>query len=174
MTLRKLLAVVGLLMLTFVILDSALPLMAPAQAVEPEEVLDDPVLEAEAREISQLLRCLVCQNQSIDESNAGLARDLRRLVRERLVAGDTREETLDYIVSRYGDYVRLKPPVKRETLALWWAPAIFAALAILGFVVIFTRGRAQNASTASDGAQALTPEEQKQLKRLLKKKENPK
>lgn len=172
MTLRKSLAVMGLLMLAFVTLESALPLMAPAQAVEPEEVLDDPVLETEAREISKLLRCLVCQNQSIDESNAGLARDLRRLVRERLVAGDTRKETLDYIVSRYGDYVLLKPPVKRQTLALWWAPVVFALLAVLGFVAIFTRGRAQNAAIGSDTTQALTPEEQKQLKRLLKKKEN--
>lgn len=172
MTLRKSLAVMGLLMLAFVTLESALPLVVPAQAVEPEEVLDDPVLESEAREISKLLRCLVCQNQSIDESNAGLARDLRRLVRERLVAGDTRKETLDYIVSRYGDYVLLKPPVKRQTLALWWAPVVFALLAVLGFVTIFTRGRAKNAAMGSDRAQPLTPEEQKQLKRLLKKKDN--
>ncbi len=172
MTLRNLLTIASLVVLAFVTLESALPLMAPAQAVEPEEVLDDPVLETEAREISKLLRCLVCKNQSIDESNAGLARDLRREVRERLMAGDTREETLDYIVSRYGDYVLLKPPVKRRTLALWWAPVVFALLAVLAFVVIFTRGRSQNAAMGADTKQPLSPEEQKQLKRLLKKKED--
>lgn len=174
MTLKNSLVIIGILMLALVTVESSLPLTSPALAVEPEEVLDDPVLESEAREISKLLRCLVCQNQSIDDSNAGLARDLRVLVRERLVAGDTRKETLDYIVSRYGDYVLLKPPVKRQTLALWWAPVIFAALAILAFVVTFTRGRTQNTTGKTDLAQALTPEEQKQLKRLMKKKKDPK
>ncbi len=162
----------GILTLALVMFHSSVSLIAPAMAVEPEEVLEDPVLEAEAREISKLLRCLVCQNQSIDESNAGLARDLRRLVRDRLVAGDTRKETLDYIVSRYGDYVLLKPPVKRQTLVLWWSPVLFAALAILAFVIIFTRGRAQNAAASETDPTALTPEEEKRLQQLLKKQED--
>jgi len=101
-----------------------------AIAVEPSEVLDDPALEARARQISQHLRCLVCQNQSIDDSNATLARDLRVLVRERLVAGDSDEEAMAYIVNRYGDFVLLKPPVKPETWALWATPFLALALAI--------------------------------------------
>lgn len=171
MTTRKTLLAVSFLVFALCSFENFPTLVTSALAVEPEEVLEDPVLEAEAREISQLLRCLVCQNQSIDESNAGLARDLRRLVRERLVAGDTREATLDYIVSRYGDYVLLKPPMKRQTVVLWWAPWIFAALSILAFVVIFFRGRSQGTSPDDGGVQALTPEELKKLKPLLKKKE---
>ena len=174
MTLKTSLLTIGFLILAMVMVEGSLSVTAPALAVEPEEVLDDPVLETEAREISKLLRCLVCQNQSIDDSNAGLARDLRVLVRERLVAGDTREQTLEYIVSRYGDYVLLKPPVKRQTLALWWAPVIFAGLAILAFIVTFTRGRTKESVGQADTPQALTPEEQKQLKRLMKKKKDPK
>lgn len=172
MTPGKSLLITGFVTLALALFQTAVVPMEPALAVEPEEVLEDPVLEAEAREISKQLRCLVCQNQSIDESNAGLARDLRKLVRARLVAGDTREETLEYVVSRYGDYVLLKPPVKRQTLALWWAPVIFAAIAILAFVVIFTRGRAQGMATEVKDPTALTPEEQKQLKRLLNNKED--
>ena len=90
--------------------------VAPASwAVEPDEILDDPVLEARAREISKGLRCLVCQNQSIDDSNAGLARDLRILLRERLVAGDSNSAAIAFIVDRYGDFVLLRPPVKPTT-----------------------------------------------------------
>ena len=101
-----------------------------ACAVQPEEVLKDPVLEARARELSAELRCLVCQNQSIDESNAPLARDLRLLVRERLTAGDTDREIIDYIVARYGEFVLLRPPVGWHTLLLWLAPAIFLLLGL--------------------------------------------
>ena len=101
---------------------AALPFAAGA--VEPDEILDDPVLEARAREISKDLRCVVCQNQDIDSSNAGVARDLRLLVRERLTAGDTNAEAIEFIRARYGDYVLLKPPFKPETYALWLAPAL--------------------------------------------------
>ena len=99
-------------------------LAAPAFAVEPGEMLADPALEARAREISKELRCLVCQNQSIDDSDATLARDLRIVVRERLTAGDTDSETVAFIVDRYGDFVLLRPPFKASTLILWIGPAL--------------------------------------------------
>ena len=103
-------------------------LLAPgALAVEPDEQLANPVLEARARDISAGLRCLVCQNQSIDDSNAPLARDLRILVRQRLVAGDSNGEVIDYIVARYGEFVLLKPPFNVSTLLLWLTPAIVLA-----------------------------------------------
>ncbi|SEM15396.1 cytochrome c-type biogenesis protein CcmH [Roseovarius azorensis] len=92
---------------------------APVFAVQPDEVLDDPELEARARDISTGLRCLVCRNESIDDSNAELARDLRLLVRERLVAGDTNEEAVDFIVDRYGEYVLLKPRTGGANILLW-------------------------------------------------------
>lgn len=95
-----------------------------ATAVEPDEMLDDPVLEERARDISQHLRCVVCKNQNIDESTAPLARDLRILIRERLKQGDSNEEVIGFVVDRYGDFVLLTPPIKTETLPLWLAPAI--------------------------------------------------
>ena len=106
---------------------------SPALAVQPDEMLADPVLEQRARDISQHLRCLVCQNQSIDDSNADLARDLRILVRERLVAGDSDEQVIAFVVARYGDFVLLKPPVKESTLPLWLGPF---ALVILGAIAV--------------------------------------
>ena len=102
-----------------VLLLLALVLAAPVHAVEPSEVLPDPALEARAREIGRALRCVVCQNQSIDDSNAEVARDMRRAVRERLVAGDSNTSVFDFMVARYGDYVLLKPPFKVGTLVLW-------------------------------------------------------
>lgn len=117
---------------------TALPLLA--EAVEPDEMLDDPALEARAREISKDLRCVICQNQDIDSSNAGVARDLRLLVRERLLAGDTDTQVIDYIRARYGDYVLLNPPFKPETYALWLAPGIIVLLGI-GAVAAVLRGR---------------------------------
>jgi len=106
----------------------------PAQAVEPNEMLKDPVLEARAREIGQALRCVVCQNQSIDDSQAEVARDMRRAVRERLLVGDSDQQVFAYMVARYGDYVLLKPPFKARTLILWLgAPALLlvASIALL-------------------------------------------
>ena len=103
---------------------AALALFGAALAVEPDEVLSEPALEQRAREISRQLRCVVCQSQSIDDSNAPLAKDMRILVRERLVAGDSNEEVYAYLVQRYGDYVLLKPPVQRNTIVLWIAPLV--------------------------------------------------
>ncbi|MEP5758340.1 MAG: cytochrome c-type biogenesis protein [Litoreibacter sp.] len=108
-------------------------LAVPVWAVEPDEVLDDPVLEERARIISADVRCVVCQNEPIDTSHAGVARDLRLLIRERLVAGDTDQEVFDYLVARYGDYVLFRPPFKPSTYALWIAP--FALIGIGGISV---------------------------------------
>ncbi len=105
---------------------------APVLAVEPAEMLPDPVLEQRAQEVSKQLRCVVCQNQTIDDSDAPLAHDMRLLVRERLLAGDSNEEAIDYIVARYGNFVLLRPPVQANTLALWIAPFVVLALALFG------------------------------------------
>lgn len=136
---------------------------SPAVAVQPDEVLDDPALEARAREISEGLRCLVCQNESIDESNASLARDLRLLVRERLVAGDTNAEAVDYIVDRYGEFVLLRPTTGGWNVLLWAAgPLLF--LVALGTGALYVRGRAR---AAAPGEAALSEEEQARLRRIL-------
>jgi cytochrome c-type biogenesis protein CcmH len=111
----------------------------PAFAVNPDERLDDPALEARARAISQELRCLVCQNQSIDDSNADLAHDLRMLVRDRLKAGDSDAAVIQYLRVRYGDYVMLKPPLERATWLLWFGP--FAALAVAAGTILLLRRR---------------------------------
>ena len=105
--------------------------LGAAYAVEPDERLDDPVLEERAREISQQLRCVVCQNQSIDESDAPLARDLRLIIRERLVAGDDNRAAIEFVVARYGDFVLLKPPFQTDTYFLWVGPFIFVLLGLL-------------------------------------------
>ena len=135
--------------------------LMPAFAVNPDEVLADPALEARARAISAELRCMVCQNQSIDDSNAELAKDLRVLVRERLKAGDTDDEVRAYLVSRYGEFVLLKPPLGWNTVLLWGMPV---ALLLIGGIVVFVqaRGRKRPASSAP-----LTEEEQKVLDALL-------
>jgi cytochrome c-type biogenesis protein CcmH len=134
---------------------------APALAVNPDEILSDPVLEERARNLSAQLRCMVCQNQSIDDSNAELARDLRVLVRERLTDGDTDEQVIDYVVSRYGEFVLLNPRFSTRTLVLWTAPVIL--LLIGGMVlVLMARGRLQARAPA-----ALTPEEQARIDELL-------
>ena len=133
----------------------------PAKAVLPDEMLTDAGLEARARDISEELRCLVCQNQSIDESDADLARDLRVLVRERLMMGDSNAEVLDFITRRYGDFVLLTPPVKSTTYLLWGAPV---ALMVLGLAVFVTIMRRRPAKTSPD---ALNAGEQARLKELL-------
>ncbi|MBY6081076.1 cytochrome c-type biogenesis protein [Ruegeria arenilitoris] len=139
-------------------------LASPLMAVQPDEVLDDPALEARARDISTGLRCLVCRNESIDESNAELARDLRILLRERLVAGDTDEEAVAYIVDRYGEYVLLKPTTTGANLLLWLAgPAMLLIAAGLGWN--FLRGRARvDETSAVDG---LSDDEKERLRRIL-------
>ncbi len=103
----------------------------PAWSVTPEEQLSNPVLENRARELSKIIRCLVCQNQSIDDSDAQLAKDLRILLRERLVAGDSDEQVKQYLVDRYGNYVLFEPPMTASTLLLWGAPLLFIGLAII-------------------------------------------
>jgi cytochrome c-type biogenesis protein CcmH len=122
----------------FLTLLLVLTLTGPAWAVDPSERLADPVLEARARTLGKSLRCLVCQNQSIDDSNADLAHDLRVLVRERLTAGDSDAQVLAYLQARYGDYVLLKPPVDPATWVLWFGPA---AVLIVGIGVLVMRRR---------------------------------
>lgn len=136
--------------------------ISPVMAVEPDEILDDPVLEQRAREISAELRCMVCQNQSIDDSNAELARDLRILVRDRLQAGDSNEEVFDYVVSRYGEFVLLKPRFSLKTAALWAAPAALLLIGI-GAVVAFLRGGRKGPARG----EALSEAEQRELDRVL-------
>lgn len=130
------------------VLLAALITVPNAHAVMPEEVLKDSVLETRAREISQDLRCLVCQNQSIDDSNASLAKDLRVIVRERLTAGDSNEQVFDYLVSRYGNYVLLKPPLQADTFLLWASPFLILLIA-LSVATLYLRRRPE--LEASDG-----------------------
>lgn len=132
----------------------------PVRAVEPDEMLADPALEERARDISRHLRCLVCQNQSIDDSNADLARDLRILVRERLKAGDTDEEVIDFIVARYGEFVLLKPPVKDETLPLWLGPFALVLVGAIAIALYYARRRAA-------APPPLSADERKRLDELL-------
>jgi cytochrome c-type biogenesis protein CcmH len=114
-------------------------LTPPARAVEPNEMLKSPALEARARAISRELRCLVCQNESIDDSNADLAHDLRLLLRQRLTAGDTDQQVIDFIVARYGDFVLLKPPVEPATYLLWFGPAALLIIAAAGALMFVSR-----------------------------------
>ena len=140
-------------------------LVAPALAIQPDEILEDTVLEERARVISKELRCLVCQNQSIDDSDAPLARDLRVLVRERLQAGESDEKVIEFVVARYGDFVLLRPPVKASTLALWISPI---ALLIVGGIFLLTRFRKQKKNMPVK-VQPLSSEETKRLEAALKK-----
>ena len=137
-----------------------------AFAVQPDEVLSDPVLEARARELSAELRCLVCQNQSIDDSDAPLARDLRVLIRERLGQGETNSQVIDYLVSRYGEFVLLKPRLNARTILLWGGP--FAIL-LIGSLVIFLRRRKGTGLAVPE--QALSADEQARLDDILKSKD---
>lgn len=142
------------------LLISACVLFSSAAAVEPDEVLPDPALEARARALSREIRCVVCQSESIDDSNAPLARDLRLIIRERLNAGDSDREVADYLVERYGDYVLLKPRIKTNTAALWLAP-LATGLAGVAAAAFFLR----NAQARSRPA-PLTPEESAALAKL--------
>ena len=139
-------------------------LLAPgaAFAVRPDEMLKDPALEARARHLSEELRCMVCQNQSIDDSEAALAHDLRVLVRQRLEAGDSDRQVLDFLVARYGDFVLLKPPFKLDTLLLWGLPPL-ALLAGLAGIAVMARRR----KMPSEAPQPLTPQEQEKVATLV-------
>ncbi|MFY0613821.1 MAG: cytochrome c-type biogenesis protein CcmH [Hyphomicrobiaceae bacterium] len=132
-------------------------------AVEPDEILADPVLESRARTLSAELRCLVCQNQSIDESNAPLARDLRLLVRERLKAGDKDGDILDYIVARYGEFVLLRPRFSGATLLLWLSPVLLLVVAIW-----LARGVMRRQRPDAAARDTLSEEEQRRLAEMLK------
>ena len=136
---------------------------APALAVQPGEMLADPALEARAREISSVLRCPVCQGETIDDSNAPVARDLRLVVRERVMAGDTNDQVIDFVVDRFGEYVLLKPTVTGANWLLWAAgPLMLLIGAGAGFV--YLRGRARG--VAGETAE-LSPEEQDRLRKIL-------
>jgi cytochrome c-type biogenesis protein CcmH len=135
-------------------------LAAPLWAVQPDEVLDDPVLEERARELSQGLRCPVCRNESIDESNAALAKELRIVLRERLVAGDTDEEAVDFMVARYGEYVLLRPDTRGANLILWLAaPALLLIALGIGWSTIRARRPV---------AEALSEDEKAELEKILR------
>lgn len=140
-------------------------LAAPAvQAVQPDEILPNAALEQRARNISGGLRCLVCQNQSIDDSDAPLARDLRILVRERIVAGDDDKAVVDFVVARYGDFVLLRPPLNARTLLLWGAPFLILLTAV---AFVWRRGRQRTGEEVA-AAVPLTEEERARVDRLMR------
>jgi cytochrome c-type biogenesis protein CcmH len=138
-----------------------LTLAAPAYAVRPDEMLSDPGLEARARDIGKELRCLVCRNQSIDDSDADLAHDIRVLVRQRLTAGDSDAQVIAYIRSRYGDYVLLKPPFQLDTWLLWGGPAVILLFGIGGI------GRYLRRQSRRTAAPPLSGDEQQRLAQML-------
>ncbi len=145
------------------LLAGLLALSGPAAAVQPDEVLPNPALEQRARQLSSGLRCLVCQNQSIDDSDAPLARDLRVLVRERLVAGDSDRAVVDFVVARYGDFVLLSPPVNARTILLWSGPFL---ILLLAFVFVWRRARKVPSPQA---AAPLSADERASLDELMKR-----
>jgi cytochrome c-type biogenesis protein CcmH len=148
-------------------------LTSPALAVQPDEMLPDPALELRAREVSKELRCVVCQNENIDESNADLARDLRLLVRDRLTKGDSNDEVINFVVARYGDYVLLRPPFKLSTYALWFGPLVFVLLAGFGAWRFYRRPATPTPEAPTAAAPApLSEAEKKRLERLLNSEDN--
>ena len=143
----------------------ALLLMAsPVAAVQPDEILSDPALEARARDISQGLRCLVCRNENIDDSNADLARDLRLLVRERLVEGDSNQQVVDYVVDRYGEYVLLKPTVSGSNWVLYAAGPLMLLVGGIGAAIYLRRRSRAQAPTES----ALSEDEARRLEEIMR------
>jgi len=148
------------------IVAALMALAVPSLAYEPDEVLKDPALEARARALSAELRCMVCQNQSIDDSNAPLAKDLRLLVRERLTAGDTDEEVIDFVVARYGEFVLLRPRMAPHTYVLWFGPLVIL-VAGATFTAIYLARR-----TSDGGGQdiPLTADEEARANELMRDK----
>jgi cytochrome c-type biogenesis protein CcmH len=138
---------------------------SPVWAVQPDEMLKEPVLEARARALSKELRCLVCQNESIDDSEAPLAHDIRVLVRERLTAGDSDAQVLDFLVARYGEFVLLKPPLSWHTVALWGMPP---AVLLIGIVMIAVVLRRRRPAEGAEEAANLTAAEEARLSELLR------
>ena len=143
--------------LLWLLLLTAIVGATPAVAVQPDEVLSDQRLETRARDLSRELRCMVCQNQSIDDSDAALARDLRILVRERLMAGDSDQQVLDFLTARYGDFVLLKPRFDSQTAILWLTPAVLVVIGVLSLALLARRQRKEEVDAA------LSPEEQARL-----------
>jgi len=139
----------------------------PALAVQPDEILADPALEVRARALSQELRCMVCQNQSIDDSDAPLARDLRLLVRERLKAGDSDRQVLDFLVARYGEFVLLRPPFNWHTALLWLLGPLALLVAGFGLIRMARRPMPQRAGTGEAGVAPLTDSEAQRVRELL-------
>jgi cytochrome c-type biogenesis protein CcmH len=156
--------------LKLLIVSLALASPLAAFAVQPDEMLADAALEARARALSKELRCMVCQNQSIDDSDAPLARDLRILVRERLTAGDGDQQVIDFLVARYGEFVLLKPRFAWHTALLWLGPATVLLIGALGIFVAARRHQARaRAATAGSGEAALTPQEEARLNEILRR-----
>jgi cytochrome c-type biogenesis protein CcmH len=152
--------------LHLVVVAFTLAASGPAPAVQPDEILPNAALETRARALSKELRCMVCQNQSIDDSDAPLARDLRVLVRERLQAGDSDRQVIDYLVGRYGEFVLLKPRFSWRTALLWLGPA---AILLIGALGLFALARRHRANADSGGAERakLTPAEEARLTEIL-------
>jgi cytochrome c-type biogenesis protein CcmH len=151
---------------TILALAAAIAFGSPAYAVQPDEILADPIKEARARELSKELRCMVCQNQSIDDSDAPLARDLRLLVRERVSAGDTDSQVIDFLVARYGEFVLLKPRFNPHTVLLWLLPP----LALMGGGIalwVYSNRRRRAGVSDQESVLKLTPEEVARLEELL-------
>ena len=140
-------------------------IVSPSSAMEPDEILADRSLETRARIISKELRCVVCQNQSIDDSDAPLARDLRILVRTRLKMGDTNEQAIDFVAQRYGDFVLLRPPFQASTLLLWIGPALILILGVLIIAYWYRR----RASLKISGVKPLSPDQRTRVDALLSK-----
>ena len=155
--------------LVLVLLTATVLAASPAIAVQPDEVLPDPALEARARTLSRELRCMVCQNQSIDDSDAPLARDLRILVRERLKAGDRDGQVLDFLTARYGDFVLLRPRLAWSTALLWLAPLVLLVLAAVGLLASARRRATAARSTPSLEAQSLSSAEEARLAEILRR-----
>lgn len=160
------------LRISMTILGLAIAIASPALAVQPDEIMADPAQEARARNLSRELRCMVCQNQSIDDSDAPLARDLRLLVRERIAAGSTDQQVMDFLVARYGEFVLLKPRVQSRTLLLWLVPPL---VLLGGGLVLWFGNRRRNRAAASEGGASfqLTPEEEARLEKLIAAQESP-
>ncbi len=154
----------------FLVVALALVMPVSAMAVQPDEVLPDPALESRARTLSKELRCMVCQNQSIDDSDAPLARDLRILVRERLQAGDSDAQVLDFLVARYGEFVLLKPRFSGHTAILWLLPVAVLLIGAVILVLAWRRyRRPAGVAPAAAESTALTPAESEQLSRILQR-----
>src|SRR5262245_5863416 len=155
-------------LLALVLLLSALVASAGALAVQPDEILPDATLEARARALSKELRCMVCQNQSIDDSDAPLARDLRILVRERLQAGDSDHQVIDFLVARYGEFVLLKPRFSAHTALLWLGPAAVLLVGAFGLFLIARRQRRDPGAAGAEGPK-LTAAEEARLSEILRR-----